>query len=137
MTDRFNAVVVRVEHKGGVVVGVIMSAQPRSAIVASACSDCRSMKGVYGSAIGRAKAQVNAWVGSGDAGFHSYCKFNTGRARRRTIVGAAAAAEIDDANEPERTQNGIVKPAAALKVRYAQRNMIQHARLLIVSEGPS
>jgi hypothetical protein len=40
------------------------------------------------------------------------------RSRRRTVIGAAAVAEIDDAHEPERTQRCVIEMPAALDIPY-------------------
>jgi hypothetical protein len=56
-------------------------------------------------------------------------KFDTRRPRCGTIVGTAALAEINDADESERTQYCVVETATAAYVGDTQRDMFQHSVL--------
>ena len=51
VTHRLDIVAIGIEHKGAVVVRMIVGAQPRRAIVAGAGGKCRAIKGVDGAAI--------------------------------------------------------------------------------------
>jgi hypothetical protein len=48
------------------------------------------------------------------------------RSRRRTVIGTAALAEINDAHQPKRSQRGIIEVSVAPDVAYPEGNMVQH-----------
>ena len=49
-----------------------------------------------------------------DVGFVGDREFDTERAWRSTIIGAAALAEIDNAHKPERAQSGIIETTTSV-----------------------
>src|SRR5262249_51815097 len=126
MAYGLDAVAVRIEYEGAVVVGVVVRAQPRRAVVASAFGQCRGVKSLDRLAIGSTEAEMRAGNGRSDVGFACDGEFHAEGARHRAVVRAAAIAEIDDANEPEGAQGGGVEAAAATDVADAERDVIEH-----------
>ena len=57
VTDRLDAVPVRIDDKGRVVVGMILRAHARAAIVVTSRAECRAVKGTDRHAVGSAEEQ--------------------------------------------------------------------------------
>src|SRR5437660_8202928 len=76
MTDRLDAMSIRVQHEGAVIIGVIMRPKPGRAIVAPATSKRRRVKGVDRRAVGGAKADVGAGNGRPHFGFAGDAEFD-------------------------------------------------------------
>jgi hypothetical protein len=81
---------------------VIFGPQPWRTIVNPTSGERRFVKGVYRATIGSAEAEMRARNWGFDLGFIGDRKFDTERARRSTIIGAAALAEVDNAYKSER-----------------------------------
>jgi hypothetical protein len=109
MADCLNAMTVGVQHESAIIVGVIFGPQPWRTIVAPTSGKRRFVKGVYRLTIGSAEAEMRAGNWGFDLGFVGDRKFDTKRARRSTIIGAAALVEVDNAYEPERAQSGVIE----------------------------
>src|ERR1700748_1823831 len=60
VADRFDIVAIGVDHKGTVIVGVVMRAQPRRAVVLSTGGKCSAIKGIHGCAARCKKRDVSA-----------------------------------------------------------------------------
>ena len=97
MADCLNAMTVGIQHESAVIVGVIFGPQPWRTIVTPTSGERRFVKGVYRATIGSAEAEMRAGNWGFDLGFIGDRKFDTERARRSTIIGAAALAEVDNA----------------------------------------
>jgi hypothetical protein len=108
---------VGIQHESAVIVGVIFGPQPWRTIVTPTSGERRFVKSVYRLTIGSAEAEMRAGNWSFDVGFIGDRKFNTERARRSTIIGAAA--EVDNARKPEPAQSGVIESTTALNVSDA------------------
>jgi hypothetical protein len=126
MADRLNAMTVGIQHESAVIVGVIVGPQPRRTVIAPASGERRRVKGVQRPSTRSAEAEMRAWNWSFDLGFVGDRKFNTKLTRCRTIVGAAALAEVNDAYKPERAQRSIIETTTTVDVSDTDRDMIQH-----------
>src|SRR5215470_9492823 len=126
MAYGLDAMTVRIEREGAVVVGVVVRSQSGRTVVAPAFGQRCGVKAVDRRPIGRAEAKMRAAYGRSDVGFARDGEFHPERARRCAVVGAAAVAEIDDAHEPERTQCSVVETAATADVADAERDVIEH-----------
>jgi hypothetical protein len=102
MADCLNAVTVGIQHESAVIVGVIFGPRPWRTIVTPASGERRFVKGVHRLTIGSAEAEMRAGNWGFDLGFIGDRKFDTKRARRSTIIGAATLAEVDNAYKSER-----------------------------------
>ena len=103
MTDRFDAVAIRIAHERAVVVGTVLRPRPGRPVIAAAGRQCCGMKGTHRPPIGRAEAEMCAGNRGSQFRLAGNGELNAKRSRRRTVIGAAAIAEIDYAHEPERT----------------------------------
>src|SRR5262249_33857336 len=79
-------------------------------------------------ATGSAEAEMRSGNWGFDLGFFGDRKFDTERTRGGTVVGAAATAEVDDANKPERSQSRIIEPTTMINVSHTHRHVIQHGK---------
>src|SRR5215510_12858128 len=116
VTDRLDAMAVRVQHEGAVVIGVIVRPKPGLAVVAPPMRKRHRVKSVDRGAVGSAKADMRAGNGGPHLGFAGDREFDTGRSGRATIIGTAALAKINDTHEPKRTQHSVIKAPTAVDV---------------------
>jgi hypothetical protein len=103
MADRLDAMAVRIQHEGAVIIGVVVRPKPRRAIVAPAGGERRSVKGENRRSVGRSEAEMGAADRRPHLSFASDGEFYAKRAGYRTVVGAAAVPEVDDTHEPKGT----------------------------------
>ena len=138
MTDSLYPVAVGIEHEGGEVVGVILWPKARLTVAVAAGMKGRRVKGLDRRAIGRAEAEVHATRWHRIAHLDGDRELDAQRACHRAIV-RAPLLKINDANNPEWPQHGIVEPTAALQISYPQRDVVKHSvpvLLLLTNESP-
>src|SRR5262245_56416184 len=113
MANRLDAVTIGIEHKGPVIVGMVLRPKSRPAVIAPARRKRRCVKRIDRCAARRAKTEMRAGDRGHHAGFARDGEFDTERAWCCSVVRATSVAKVDDAHEPKRAQGQIVKPPAA------------------------
>ena len=116
MANCLDAMAIGILHEGAIVVGMIVCPKPGGAIIPPAGGERSPVKGVYRRAVGSAETQMRAWDRCSQSSLAGDGKFDAKGTGCRTIIGAAAFAEIDDADQPQRTQCHVVETAATIDV---------------------
>jgi hypothetical protein len=132
MANRLDAVTVWIEHKGGVVVRVIVRPKPRRPIVAPAGYERRRMKGIDRGPIGGTETQMRPGDWRPQIRLACDGEFDPEGSQRGAVIRTAAIAEIDNAVESEWTKRSIIEAAAALDIGDAERDMVQHCSVTAV-----
>ena len=128
VADCLDAVAVGIANEGGVVVGMVLRAKARHAVIRPACGKRRAVEGVDGGPVAGAKAEMHPRGGrhlclGGDR------EFDADGSRRNAIV-AAAPGEIDDADQPERLKRRIVESAAFSEIADTEGNVVEPFEIL-------
>jgi hypothetical protein len=105
-----------IPNEGTVVVGVILGPKPRCAIIPPAREKRTCVEVPHGRAVRRAEAEMGALHRCLHPRFVRDRKFDTEGSRCGPIIGAAAAAEIDDTDQPKRLQRRVIESAATIDV---------------------
>ena len=96
MANRLYSMTIGIPNEGTVVVGVILGPKPRRAIIPPAGENCCCVEVSHGPAAGRTEADMGARNGRSHLGLARDRKLNPEGPRCGAVIGAAAAAEIDD-----------------------------------------
>ena len=120
MTHRFDSMTIWIEYEGAVVVGVILWPEPRRAIIPSAGLKRRDVEVSHGPSARRTETDMGAWRRRPDLGLARDRKFDPEGPRGGAVVGPAAGAEIDDADQSERPKRCVIESSAAIDVAYTE-----------------
>src|SRR5215472_11504645 len=117
-----------IDDEGGVVMGVVVRAQPRPAVVARAGGERRLVERIDRGAVARAKADMAVerrafgLVPNPELQRLLAERMRLGRAVARGILDIPAAAIA------QRRERRVIKGAGAREITHTQRQMVEHAR---------
>jgi small-conductance mechanosensitive channel len=121
--DRLKLVAVRVSHIGGIVIFVILRAQPGRALVRTACGERRRVKGIHvGPALGN-KGCMNTIAGRCHV---SVKRVHHEKPRTGPVAIRNKRLALQPAHMAEDTENRIVKGAGTHKIVRAEGDMTEH-----------
>src|SRR5260370_40930436 len=104
MRNRLNAMAVRVEYKGRIVVGMVLRPRSGRAVVPATRAEGGGMESPHRFMAGRAQAQMHARIGCRDRGLMRDRELDAERSWRRAIVrSAAGTADPDPAKVAQRS----------------------------------
>jgi hypothetical protein len=125
MAHSLDPVPVWIKDEGSEVIRVILWSQPRLTIASATGGKSRSVERLNRCPVGSTEAYVHARRGHRLARLGRNRELHAKRTRHSAIV-RAALVKVDDADYPEGPEYGVVEPAAALQVCYAERNVVEH-----------
>jgi len=127
VADRFDVVAVGIEYEGAVVVGVILRAQPRPAVVLAAGGDGGAIEGVDGGAVLGGDGDVNAAI---EAALVADPEIGLSvGAEAGSDVSAAGLWDLHDERVAERRQRSLVESFRSFVVGYRNSDVVQHCDL--------
>src|SRR5258705_9664175 len=93
-----------IDREGTVFARMLVRRKPGGAVTRPASGKRGPVESVDRCTVGSAETEMRAWDRCSQLSLAGDGKFDAKGTGRRTIIGAAAFAEIDDAYQPQRTQ---------------------------------